>query len=246
MTSLHHFLRSADIASPGWELVGQTSQTWRDSSTSTAISLTGLTGGIASAPAEGDVVVVLYEHDSSFTNTLGISTSGYSTATANGIDTRNFLGLVGVKKMGATPDTDVTVTASTGNAGESRIVLVEVWRGGDPSTVLDASIVTASGGNTGQPNPGAISPLTPGALILVLGGCAGAYETEPSAFTSGDLTDIFQLAISTPSGSYLYGNRAAIGHHTWTSGAFDPAQWGGGTTSTTASWAAFTIALRPA
>lgn len=245
MTGRMGFFATAGSAAPaGWTLVGQTSQAWADTSTTKAISLTGLTGGIASAPAEGDVVVVLYGISIGGGDiALGISTGGYTTAElwadTPSVDQN---GLIGVKRMGATPDTSVTVTTGYAAATTGQIAVVQVWRGGDPSTTLDVSIVTATGTGVGRPDPGSITPATSGALIIA-GGLAGAFNGwGMSAFTSGDLSNFFQ---ASSAGSSLE-TRGALGTYEWSSGAFDPAAWGGGTANSGAGWTAFTLALRPA
>jgi hypothetical protein len=81
--------------------------------------------------------------------------------------------------------------------------------------------------------------VTPGAVVI----CGGAASfTNVSAFTSSDLSN-FRTGTNT---SGTQDHVCGMGSFEWTSGAFDAAQWGGGNTSTSASWCACSMALRPA
>jgi hypothetical protein len=100
--------------------------------------------------------------------------------------------------------------------------------------------VTATGINSRLANPGSITPTTTGAVVYVVGAAAGG--------TGGTFTDSNSLT------AWLAGNSVdtndammGAGYYTgWTSGAYNPnAFTGGGTDTTSDSWAAVCVALRP-
>jgi len=207
---------------------------------SPSISLTDLTGGLASAPAAGDVVIVAYGVGSDSGDiSLGVVTSGYAEEQelfSNGTyDTQLS---VSWKKMTGTPDTSVQVSGAANiNSGNS--IAIHVWRFAS-DTLMDVAEVTATGTGTGRPDPGAITPATENAIILVIG-AAGCALANVATFTASELSNF----VTAASG----GNEACaigMGSCAWTGGAFNPAAWTGNTTNAGASWAAVTMALRPA
>lgn len=150
---------------------------------------------------------------------------------------------VSYKWMGATPDTSVAIPAS--NATTSGVAYaIYVFHGVHPTNPLDVTPTTAGAGNTGVANAPAITPVTAGAWIAAFGGAAvaaGAVFTNPAGMST--TTNHFRSATITTTT-----NDANIGgalFTTWTSGAYDPAAFGGSTTTNTGSWSAVTLALRP-
>lgn len=210
-----------------------------------AVSLTDLlnaAGGSATL-AENDLIVIAYapgtESDLAYTAPTGYTEDAelYS----NGVNAANLAAWR--KFMGAAPDTSVGIP----NSGDARWAVagtIFAFRGVDTTTPLDAAITTATGINTGRPDPPAITPATAGAWIVVLGAAAGPAS---AAFTNpGDLsatTNHFRSAAAADSVAAMAGCGLKAD---WSSGAFDPAQWTGGSTDVDASWAAATYALRPA
>ena len=84
--------------------------------TSTSISLTDLTGGVASAPAENDIVVGVYAVGSTANEPIGVDTAGYTELAELHFNDTNDANLsVSWKRMGVSPDTEVTVSP-TGDA----------------------------------------------------------------------------------------------------------------------------------
>jgi len=225
------------------QYVGGTSGTGTGASYNISLSGT-LTGGIASSPAEGDIVIVA----SGFGNTASSAPtcSGDQTGAYTGLHTaihsndtwdtefRAFYAL-----MGATPDTTLTI-GRVSNAAYGGATVVHVWRGVDQSTPIDVTTVTASAGNASRPDAGAITPVTSGAVILACGAgmqtTAGSAFTIPSGMTNG--VSVFNNGSTSDIGTF-------ISSDVWTSGAYNPAAVTGGTTSNSGSWAAATIALRP-
>lgn len=143
--------------------------------------------------------------------------------------------------MGATPDTTVTVSAST-TAGRGSSAQVQVWRGIDTASVLDVAATTATGVNASNPNSPSITPVTANAVVLsMVAGTVGSADltvTPPTGYTNDQ---------SSNGQSGSSGIVTAIASKIWTSGvAEDPAAWTNFTTSTNDSWCAFTVALKPA
>ena len=214
----------------------------------TGISLTTLTGGLDTQPSEGDLIVIGYA--------LGdVSNAAMAIKDADGTnypligselfadDTRDLNIRVAAKFAGATPDTTFQVNDGFGGDSGACNIFVQVWRGADPTTPLDAAVVTASGVNTGRPNPGSITPVTTGATILCFAAGTAPTGSTPAALTSSGWT-YFE---ATPRSGTAYASiSGAYGHFDWTSGAFNPAEFGGGSASTSDAWAAISVALRPA
>jgi hypothetical protein len=203
-----------------------------------SISLTDLTGGLASAPIEGDLVLVNYGIGGGVDVDVTVVTADYveiSDLRANDDNDAN-MGLFR-KFMTSTPDTALQVGPTT-NATYAGAVAIHVWRGVNTTTPLDVAAVNATGTNTGQPTPGAITPTTAGSVIVIAGVGAAAAT---SVFTASELSN-FITAASPDTIDAVVG----MGSIAWTSGTFTPATWGGNTTASTDSWVATTIALRPA
>jgi hypothetical protein len=208
-------------------------------STSYIVSLTDLTGGIASAPTVGDLVVIASGWGGISGGNPGATTGYTEVADLFADDTRDTNFDVSYKFMGATPDTQVTI-AKSNNSNWGSGCAIHVWRNVDPTTPLDVTSTTATGTNGNQADGPAITPTTSGAVVLSLmmsiGGSTHTALTAPAT-----LTNVVSAAVSGPTQNCAVG----IGSHAWTSGAFDPAAWTGGVTSTSDSWAAVTLALRP-
>lgn len=230
------------------QLVGRYRTGYLPLSTSGAtVSLTSLTGGLASQPASGDLIIVVIATAGTQNHTLTIKdSSGGSDYTLIGAelyanDTRDTNLRVAYKFAGGSPDTSCFVNVST--ASNTCHIAVEVWRGVEPSNPLDVAATTATGANTGQPDPAAITPVTAGAMILVAGAGTTPYNA-PADFTSSSFdgfTSGYQAGDVTRTSSAILG----IGYKAWTSGAFDAAAFGGGANNSNESWASVTFALRP-
>lgn len=209
-------------------------------------SLLNAAGGTPTL-AQGDIVVVAVVNSTAAVNrgAGALVPSGYTaahTALFN-TDTNASNYQVSYKFMGATPDTSVSIPAS--NATTSGIAYaVYVFRGVSATTPMDATPTTAGAGNTGVANAPAITPVTQGAWIVACGGAAvaaGAVFTNPAGMST--TTNHFRSTTITTTT-----NDANVGVAlltTWTSGAYDPAAFGGSTTTNTGSWSAVTLALRP-
>lgn len=195
---------------------------------------------------QGDIVFVAVEVASTVDRTQAqLTPSGYTAAHTdnyqNDSNDSNFL--VSYKVMGATPDTSVDIPAS--NATTAGVAYaIYVFRGVDTTTPMDATPVVTGNINTGVANAAAITPVTAGAWIVVFAGAAvaaGAVFTNPAGMST--TTNHFRSAtITTTTNDANIGGAIFTG---WTSGSYDPAAFGGSTSTNTGSWSAVTLALRP-
>lgn len=153
--------------------------------------------------------------------------------------------IVWSKKMGATPDTSVTIPAS-GNTADGLIMAPFALRGLDPTTYLDVAIATAtgSGANPNNPNAPSVTPVTTGAWVMVIGAAGvGTGTVLVAPATLATTTNHYQANFSPDTNDGVL----AVGlFETWASGAYDPAAFTNGTGNTTGAWCAASIALRPA
>jgi hypothetical protein len=200
---------------------------------------------------QNDVVFVAVENASTVNRSTGggadvLVPSGYT-----GIDVHDYQDdsndsnfRVSYKVMGATPDTSVAIPAS--NATTAGVAYaIYVFRGLDQASIQDTTAVRTGGIDTGIANAAAILPVTAGAWVVAFAGAAvasGAVFTNPAGMDS--TTNHFRSATITSTT-----NDANIGgaiFSGWSSGSFDPAAFGGSTSTNTGSWSAVTLALRPA
>jgi hypothetical protein len=223
--------------------VGGTSGQGTGSSYTVSLNDT-LTGGSDSSPSAGDIVVVISAFGATASsaptitgNTFGSYTPAHNALYANDTWDVNYRAFYAV--MGSTPDTQITATR-TSSAAYGGATVVQVWRGVDPANPLDVTSTTATAGNASRPNPPSITPTTSGAIIIA--GGAGTQGTTGAAFTvfSG-----MSNGISVKSDGTTADIGVLMASFAWTSGAYDPAAATGATTSTSAAWAASTLALRP-
>lgn len=204
------------------------------------ISLTSLTGGIASSPSEGDIVVINWGVYRTSDQTMTVNTSGYTKIADlySNDSTDTNLGCA-YKIMGATPDTVVNVNGSGAATGGANAV-IQVWRGVDQTTPMDVTPTTDTGINTSYTQNPSITPITSGAVIIICGGngtnSSLTVTTTPSGYSN-------MLEISYDPG---YASTNYIASKYWVSGTESPANWVMSADSTTVSWAAVTLALRPA
>jgi hypothetical protein len=231
-------------ASTGIQFVGGRTAT-RAASTSGTVTLainSGLTGGIASAAASGDFVIGIFATASTADRTLSI-TDGTTDYTLIGSelyanDTYDTNLRVGYKRI--TADTAITFGA-TGNANDQGVIGACVFRGVNATTPIDVTTTTATGTDGSAANPPSITPVTPGAFIVCVG--ASAYDFASGQAFSSSLTDFFSVRNDAAGNIIVMG----FGHKDdWSSGAFDAAAFTPVDTSSLNSWAAMSIALRPA
>lgn len=202
------------------------------------VPLTGLTGGLGTQPAAGDLVIVYVATGSSGDGNLSVF--GYTEilelfSDGSSADT-NFA--IARKFMSATPDTTVTF-GGTGSSGNAGTVAIQVWRNVNVTTPFDVAGLssTKTGATATFPS---ITPTTPGAVILA--GAAAGHTNGSITYSNSSLTGFISIGSND-----TYDSTIGVGYHYWTSGSFTPADSVfGGTDSSTYSSASYIMALRPA
>jgi hypothetical protein len=223
------------------DFVGGSTATAAGTAGNHTVSLAGtLSGGLSSSPQEGDIVVVAINLPTTSTDLgLFINEAGWTNlADLHSLDSTTTNFGVFYKVMGPTPD------ASFSFPGFSDVIAmataVHVYRNVDPNSPIDVATTTATGNDLGQPNPPSITPTNNAKLVVA--GAASLATSIPSLTQPGSELSNFISANSSD-------NRAAAIGLGWANGsagvAFDPVAWTGGSASTSASWAAATVALRP-
>lgn len=200
------------------------------------VSLTSLTGGVASAPATGDVVFVYFASGSATQKSLDVS--GYTLLAreyANDVNDTNFI--AACKVMGATPDTSFTITGGTQNTVNAGAIAVQVWRNVNSTLPVDFASAPINTSGTFLPAPPAITPTSSNSVVIAGGG--GGYSGASATYSSSDLGN-FQ----TTSGADTYDAIVGTGSKT-VSGSFTPAAFTASIgDSVDNSNVAFTLALR--
>lgn len=190
---------------------------------------------------QGDIVIILTGYVSTGNGDPGVNTAGYTDLNdlyAN--DTRDANLATLWKIMGVTPDSSVECRASTVSTNGS-VCIAYAWRGVDQSTPMDVASTSATAIDSAIPDSPSITPVTAGALVVALGlGTGVSVDTDvtaPSGYSN-------KVSTTTDPGNAVI---AGVASKAWSgSGAEDPAAWTDWTTSTGDSWAAVTLALRPA
>lgn len=219
--------------------VGGTTATFAASAAN--VSLTGLTGGSDAAAATGDLVCVISGAPETADTNVSVTTTGYTNQELYANDTRDANGVFAYKFMGATPDTTVTVPATSTSTARGSVV-VRVYRGVDQTTPMDVAITTATGANGDRANSPSITPVTTGAEILAAGFATNPASTSGTATGPSNMAD-FVTVVGVGTGR---SSIAGMASQAWAGGAFDPNAWTATTNNANDSWVAFTVALRPA
>lgn len=211
-----------------------------------AVGLTALTGGIDTAARTNDLVIIASGWVSTADGNPGPTTTGYTEiADLYSNDTRDANLSVAYKFMGATPDTSCTV-AGSGSTTNGAVAVAHVWRNVDQTTPMDVTAVPSSGAaspniNGSIPDAPAITPVSAGAVVVAIGGGTSASVLTGTAAPTGYSN--FKVAQVDPGSAF----NIFVASKAWSgSGAEDPAAFAGTGTSTSDSWAALTLALRPA
>lgn len=231
-------------ASAGIQYVGGTSAT-NATGIDYSVSLTGLTGGLASSVSAGDVIVVVTGISTTgiARRNVGVSTAGYTELTDLFSDDGYEATMAVAYKVADGTETSLTVLGS-GSSNRGAATAVQVWRGVSSSSPIDATTTTATGLNSLVPNAPAITPVTAGAVIIACGLGASASSNTTALTTPSGMSNGISV---NGAGTNTSCKTAIASYSNWTSGAYDPAAWtGGGTDSVDYAWCAATVALKPA
>lgn len=213
--------------------------------TSYSVSLSGtLTGGLASSPSPGDLIVVFtgFGNNAAAAPTCSGNTSGTYISTVTAVhqnDTWDTEFGVFHQFAGSTPDTTLTIGRTNNLLGGATVVLV--FRG-TRGVATSPAASTTGGSNTNVVNPPSITPTEAGSWVV-----AGGTGLVPPAQTSGH-TAISNLTLvrNAYSNNTTADASTIAGYYDgWTSGAFDPAAASGAVDSGSASWAAASLVLLP-
>jgi hypothetical protein len=219
--------------------VGGTTGTTTGGTDNWTVSLTSLSGGLATSPSIGDLVVVYYGIGAT-SDSLSptVASTGYELIATRGANDSNDANLGVSYKVLSTAETEV-VLVGTGSTARGGAVAVYVWRGVAGQYSNSFPIVTASGENSVLCDPPAITPANQGSVILA--GGVGAHDRGVATFSSSDLTSFISAGANSTVDATI-----GLGYVDWTSGAFNPAAFTfSAATSTAFSWAAATMALSP-
>jgi len=195
---------------------------------------------------EGDLVIVsggIGDNDN-VNFTMAMITTGYtSVADLFANDTQDCSLGVFWKFMGVTPDTTAVFDGQGGTDAACSAVAM-VFRGVDLTTPMDVAPTTATGINTMHPNPPSIDHLNPSGVYSVIAGASGHTlgSTGTYTFPTGYTTNALQRGANDTSDVTV-----GMGYRTDPADPEDPGvMTHSGTSSTSFSWAAVTMALRPA
>lgn len=173
------------------QLVGYTAVTSRATTATITVPINSLTGGIASSPAAGDLILVFTGWGSTNNGDPGVS-GFFELADLYGNGSNNDTNAaVAYLLAGSTPPTSITVNSVTSTNPKG--TLVAVFRGVDPSTPFDAALATLT--TTAENN---VDP--PAAIV----GTTGAWAVCATFGAMG--TSQITAITAAPSGYTLLGN----------------------------------------
>ena len=211
-------------------------------SASYSLSLTSLTGGIASSPASTDLVVVITGFTATADGNPGVTSpsSGVTEIQDLYVNGTTADANLSVSYFFAGATTSVTVTGNT-TAGATAIL---VFRGVNATTPIDLASTTATSTSTFDPDPPAITPVTTGSAIIAAAFYAVGLATSLTLAVPTGYTGLTSVKISAIANGLLMGGAYklnATGGVAENPPIFDNNQSSG----TGMSWAAVTLALRP-
>jgi hypothetical protein len=214
------------------------------------VSLNGtLTGGLATSPATDDIVVVFAathgtaQRNPTVTgNNAGAYTGAHTALYSN--DNWDTTLLAQYKVQGATPDTSLSVVGSSA-ANYGSTCVVQVWRGVDTGNPIAGTPTTVSGAaqSSAAMDPPALDPGVAGSIIIA--GGAGAFAPAQTAGYTG-LSGMSNVQTRYADGAGI-DSSLIVGSYAYAGVSYDPPLATGGVQNNAASsWAAVTMALRPA
>jgi len=234
------FLKGASASALPLEFVGGVAL--NSSATQTpSYSLTGLSGGLDSAPSVGDIVIACIAFTNRINRDIQCTTSGYNKVVDLYVNNDLDCQLGVFYKILSAADTSVQFNLGTSTPS---LFTVHVWRNPNTGTPLDVTPTTATAFNTGVPNAPSITTVTDNTIVIAVGAGAGntdsPMEVNPTA-PSG-MGNFYQTLTSAAGAIAI----ASISRET--AGAYDPPVFGGftGDADNEKSSCAVTIALRPA
>lgn len=211
-----------------------------DNVASTTISLTGLSGGIASSPSTGDLVIVVFgKGQNNALETSPISVTGYtqiSNIAALNSSGDDLYFYVGYKRL-TTAETSLSLVGLT--TTESAVA-IHVWRNTDATTPIDAGpgVITS---NNARPTNQSITPVTQNAVVISTVGIGS--DTANAVWSNSSLSNVVSAADDSTTGQECH---VGIGSTLWAGGATNIPIWTSTDTDPSYAGASVTFALRPA
>jgi hypothetical protein len=206
------------------------------------LSLTNLTGGLATFAIAGDIVIAMRAFKGANNETISCNTSGYTLVADLYSDSFEDSQLGVFYKVLTSNETSVELSNTGGAVGG--VNAVYVFRYISQTNPLDATSTTATG-TGGIPNCPAITTATSNSVVVAIGSAAGSSGSPLSDLTApSGMTNFYQLRV----GAGL-NNQTVLGIATLlrpTAESYDPPAFGGGTLDGDCSFCAVTIALRKA
>lgn len=223
----------------GLQYVGGASAT--GNSADYSVDVTALTGGIGSAAAAGDLVLVVTGAASLSDLDVGVTTAGYTELLdLYSNNSRDANVAVAWKIMGGSPDTSVAVKGS-GDAAYGAATVVQVWRGAHQTTPIDVTSQTSTGSGSSTVDSPSITPVTSGAVVITCGSCASSTSQSSASAPSGYGNSL--VAAVQPATSAC---TTVVASKAWTSGAENPGAWGSMSAGASGATCSASIAIRPA
>lgn len=187
--------------------------------------------------AENDVNYVAVMGADTADRDMAMSTSGYTELVEdyrNDNSDTNFA--VYRKVMGVTPDSTAVYDAITHLSGQAVVAAFHCWRGCDTSAPEDATTTTTGATNGGTPDPPSITTVTNGAVVLAIGGSSEGDAVSNAPTNYENLIDL-----QASQANIMIASRAIA-----TADAEDPGTFADVAGTGADSWAAATVAIRPA
>lgn len=156
------------------------------------LSLTSLTGGIASSPSAGDLVIAAVCFTNGTNRNITCTTSGYTEIADLYANDTNDSQLAVYRKVLTSAETSVSFDLGVTVV---HCMAAQVWRGGG-APINVTSVTTATVVNTGQPNPPENTSVAPNSAYVVFGSGAGSVGIGQSLFSAPAGLDNFQTAIT--------------------------------------------------
>jgi hypothetical protein len=228
------------------QFVGGTTERNGSGGTISSVATTGLTGGIDTEARQGDLIIVAWACSGTSNLDLSVSGSGLSFTEvaelySNDIDDINLS--VNWAHCDVSPPATITLTGT----GTAEVAAIMVFREHDTVTPMDATPTTATGLNGVAADPPSITPATTGAIVVAIGALASGIGADSAAFTAAPTNYDDLTENDSASGSQM----ASVGMAYRTDRTAGVAENPGAFTTSSAgdagsSWAAVTLAIRPA
>jgi hypothetical protein len=204
-----------------------------------------LTGGIASTPSIGDLIIVAAALNSSADRNISLGSAGQFIKVADLYANGTNDAQLGVGFRIATANGGGTEVSW--NASSPYIICAYVWRGVSAANPLDATTTTATNTSSGTADSPSITTVTKESVVLSIGASAGAFSTYNAFTVPSGMTNFAQsLDAITGTSTSPKVQLGLASRERPTAGAYNPPAFGGGFSTTSSTSCSATLALRPA